>query len=74
MQNELDNETLILLAEEKIFLGKELIESLEGFKNIPGVQKIQRKINQEIKFLQKVIVITNFSHLYLIIQYVDIIQ
>lgn len=43
------------LADEKIALGRNLIEQLDQYKSIPGTQKIQRKINQEIKFLQKVV-------------------
>ncbi|XP_055911653.1 UPF0415 protein C7orf25 homolog isoform X1 [Eupeodes corollae] len=52
---EICEENIKKLAEEKIFLGKNLIEQLDQYKTIPGAQKIQRKINQEIKFLQKVV-------------------
>ncbi|XP_055845434.1 UPF0415 protein C7orf25 homolog [Episyrphus balteatus] len=52
---EICEENIQNLAEEKITLGQNLIEQLDNFKSIPGAQKIQRKINQEIKFLQKVV-------------------
>lgn len=49
-----DKEFLITTAQEKIQAGSNLIEQLNAFKHVPGTQKIQRKINQEIKFLRKV--------------------
>lgn len=54
MEQDLSLSELIEKAEEKILLGNELIKHLDGFSHIPGVQKVQRKIYQEIKFLQKV--------------------
>ncbi|XP_055390344.1 UPF0415 protein C7orf25 homolog [Condylostylus longicornis] len=47
-------ENVLSLAENKILLGLDLINKLDQFKKLPGVQKIQRKIGQEIKFLNKV--------------------
>lgn len=49
-----DKEFLVATAQEKISQGSELIEQLNVYKQVPGTQKIQRKINQEIKFLKKV--------------------
>ncbi|XP_036344864.1 UPF0415 protein C7orf25 homolog [Rhagoletis pomonella] len=46
---------LLERANEKVELGHELIEELEEYTQISGVQKIQRKISQEVKFLKKVI-------------------
>lgn len=42
------------LAIEKITFGEELIKSLCLFNEIDGIQKLQRKIKQELKFLKKV--------------------
>ncbi|XP_030570228.1 UPF0415 protein C7orf25 homolog [Drosophila novamexicana] len=42
-------------ANDKIRLGEELKKSLVEFEEIPGVSKVQRKIQQELKFLEKVI-------------------
>lgn len=47
--------SLIDLAAEKITFGEELIKSLGAFNEIDGIQKLQRKIKQELKFLQKVL-------------------
>uniref|UniRef100_A0A1I8PVU7 DUF1308 domain-containing protein n=1 Tax=Stomoxys calcitrans TaxID=35570 RepID=A0A1I8PVU7_STOCA len=56
METELDfDEDLLQKAQDKVELGQILIKYLEEFSEIPGVQKVQRKIVQEIKFLQKVI-------------------
>ncbi|KAH8302374.1 hypothetical protein KR044_005679, partial [Drosophila immigrans] len=41
-------------ANEKIRLGNELKNALVEFEDIPGVAKVQRKIQQELKFLEKV--------------------
>lgn len=41
-------------ANDKIRLGEELKKSLVEFEEIPGVSKVQRKIQQELKFLEKV--------------------
>lgn len=45
---------LVEAAEEKISLGKALIEDLTDLSKIDGVNKVERKIRQEIKFLEKV--------------------
>lgn len=45
---------LQLLAQEKIILGENLIKSLQKHNDIEGVTKIERKIQQELKFLKKV--------------------
>lgn len=55
MDKEIPFEDLVDRAKEKIELGYELISQLEEFRQINGVDKIQRKISQEVKFLQKVI-------------------
>lgn len=47
-------EELIELAEEKILLGNELIEKLKSLEHVDGIKRLQRKIIQEIKFLDKV--------------------
>lgn len=39
---------------EKINLGVQLIKSTESMENLEGLPKLQRKINQELKFLKKV--------------------
>lgn len=52
---ELTYEELLQKVDEKLALGNDLINTLKKFIQIPGVERIQRKINQEIKFLQKVI-------------------
>lgn len=44
----------IELGEQKVQIGLELIRRLHAFKHIPGILKIQRKINTEILSLQKV--------------------
>ncbi|XP_039961302.1 UPF0415 protein C7orf25 homolog isoform X2 [Bactrocera tryoni] len=55
MDKEIPFEDLVDRANEKIELGYELISQLEAYRQINGVDKIQRKISQEVKFLQKVI-------------------
>lgn len=47
-------EKLIESAEEKINLGTALISDLKDLSNVDGVNKVERKIKQEIKFLEKV--------------------
>ncbi|XP_063705012.1 UPF0415 protein C7orf25 homolog [Culicoides brevitarsis] len=47
-------EKLVEAAEEKISLGKSLIEELKDLAKVDGVNKVERKIRQEIKFLEKV--------------------
>ncbi|XP_004529716.1 UPF0415 protein C7orf25 homolog [Ceratitis capitata] len=55
MEKEILFEDLVERANEKIELGHELITQLEEYRQINGVDKIQRKISQEVKFLLKVI-------------------
>lgn len=79
---EICEENIQKLAEEKIILGQNLIQQLEQFKSIPGAQKIQRKINQEIKFLQKVVstnsiklnhvMCSNLTHYQFLVKILDI--
>lgn len=52
MDNE--KEVLIQLGEQKINVGRKLIERLNVSKNIPGISRIQRKIKTEILSLQNV--------------------
>ncbi|EDV96050.1 UPF0415 protein C7orf25 homolog [Drosophila grimshawi] len=47
-------ESLYEDANDKIRLGEELKKALVEFEDIPGVAKVQRKIQQELKFLEKV--------------------
>lgn len=42
------------LGEEKVEIGKDLIERLSLFKNISGINKIRKKISTEIGSLQNV--------------------
>uniref|UniRef100_A0A182PHX3 DUF1308 domain-containing protein n=1 Tax=Anopheles epiroticus TaxID=199890 RepID=A0A182PHX3_9DIPT len=55
MQNyEYTIEELTQLAQEKIDLGEKLLKSLTQRNTIEGVKKIQKKISQELKFLNRV--------------------
>ena len=48
-------ENVIEMAQEKILLGEHLINELKPYEeSVDGIKKIQRKINQELKFLKKV--------------------
>ncbi|XP_049283494.1 UPF0415 protein C7orf25 homolog [Anopheles funestus] len=47
-------EELTQLAQEKIDLGEKLLKSLSQLNTIEGVKKIQKKISQELKFLNRV--------------------
>ncbi|KAF9417798.1 hypothetical protein HW555_005212 [Spodoptera exigua] len=47
------SEELMLLVNDKITLGENLVVKLEPLNEIDGVTKLQRKIKQEIEFLQK---------------------
>lgn len=49
-----DEITLYSLAEEKIATGEKFISDLDEFKQISGVNKIQKKITSEIIYLQNV--------------------
>lgn len=54
MEKEYSIEELINLTDEKIELGEKLIKDLSSLEKIDGVPKLQRKINQELKFFKKV--------------------
>lgn len=54
IEENIDQSDLDEMGKEKILLGENLMEKLNQFKHIDGVTKIQRKILQDIKFLQKV--------------------
>lgn len=45
---------LVRLGEEKIQVGRELIKRLNAFINVTGINRIQRKISNEISSLQAV--------------------
>ena len=47
-------EAYIKLIEEKVNLAEDLIRKLEPVSNVDGVSKLEKKIRQEIKFLQKI--------------------
>lgn len=51
---EMTQDELWRAADEKIALAKRLVQTIDKFRQIDGAQKIQRKINQELKFLEKV--------------------
>lgn len=42
------------LVEEKLKWGDKLLEDLSEYKNLEGIQKLEKKIKQELKFLRKV--------------------
>lgn len=54
-KQQLSETELYETVDKKIALGESLKKKLDLFKHIEGALKIQRKINQEIRFLQKVI-------------------
>lgn len=54
MEEQEDQENLYREAQKKVELGEELKVALKVFEDIPGVTKVQRKIQQELKFLNKV--------------------
>jgi hypothetical protein len=47
-------EALIKLLERKVADGEKLIEIVSKINNVNGVQKLQKKIKQEVCFLLKV--------------------
>lgn len=49
-----DGQPLLTMAETKIALGQRLLQTLSLFRPIDGAQKIERKIGQEVKFLERV--------------------
>lgn len=54
LQENIDLRDLTL---HKIKFGEGLLKSLEEYRKIEGSQKLSRKINQELKFLRKVLAI-----------------
>ncbi|XP_026847845.1 UPF0415 protein C7orf25 homolog [Drosophila persimilis] len=50
-----EQEKLYEEAQKKVVLGEKLKQALVDFEDLPGVSKVQRKIQQELKFLNKVI-------------------
>lgn len=56
---------LLNLIKEKIQFGQDLLESLAKYKEIDGIQKLSRKINQELNFLRKVVKNNNVKKEYL---------
>uniref|UniRef100_A0A182IRY6 Uncharacterized protein n=1 Tax=Anopheles atroparvus TaxID=41427 RepID=A0A182IRY6_ANOAO len=52
--NEYTVDELTQLAQEKIDLGEKLLKDLSQLDSIEGVKKIQKKISQELKFLNRV--------------------
>lgn len=48
------NENIYVLAEQKIQFGESLKMYIDQYPNVDGLQKLSRKINQELKFLRKV--------------------
>lgn len=49
------------LVAEKIEFGENLLKSLTTFEQLDGIQKLRRKIRQEVNFLRKVRISTSFS-------------
>lgn len=49
-----ENEDIYALADQKIQFGENLRRYIDENKDIDGLQKLSRKINQELKFLKKV--------------------
>lgn len=47
-------EELLLMLDEKIIYGEDLIHQLQCVENVEGVLKLQRKIYQEVDFLKRV--------------------
>lgn len=64
MEKEYSLEELINLTDEKIELGEKLIKDLSSLEKIDGVPKLQRKINQELKFFKKVTLKTPLPNIY----------
>jgi uncharacterized protein involved in cysteine biosynthesis len=54
-KEELDMDELTKLVDEKIEMGKVLIKRLAELQEIDGVKKIQRNMQSELKFLEKVL-------------------
>lgn len=54
-------EELLRMVDDKIDYGNKLVKLLEDKYEIDGVKKLQRKIRQEIEFLQRVRIIFNVN-------------
>lgn len=51
------------LVAHKIEYGQQLLETTKKYSHLEGIQKLERKINQELSFLKKVILYPyNFSN------------
>ncbi|XP_063909790.1 UPF0415 protein C7orf25 homolog [Zophobas morio] len=50
-----ENVNLHELVSEKIKFGEELIATIHKYKNLEGIQKLQRKITQELNFLRQIV-------------------
>lgn len=57
MQEEIESTALRNTALEKITYGEDLLQSLVKYQKLDGIQKLERKIRQEINFLKKVLLI-----------------
>lgn len=49
-----NTEDLLLMLDEKIKYGEDLIQKLQCIEDVDGVLKLQRKICQEVDFLKRV--------------------
>lgn len=47
-------EALIRLLERKVVDGEKLVDAVSKINNVNGIQKLQKKIRQEVCFLLKV--------------------
>lgn len=54
MQEEIESTALRNTALEKITYGEDLLQSLVKYQKLDGIQKLERKIRQEINFLKKI--------------------
>lgn len=68
---EMSSDELRSAADEKIALAKRLVQTIDKFRQIDGAQKIQRKINQELKFLEKVMKLIGDGEVSHRIQYIS---
>lgn len=55
--SEEDTDDVYVLAEQKIQFGEDLKRYIDEHGSIDGLPKLSRKINQELKFLRKVLFI-----------------
>lgn len=54
MSQEKSPEELEQLVDEKVTLGNALLHKLMSLRHVDGVQRLEKKINQEINFLRTV--------------------